>query len=242
MGSAAPLAAAQAYNLAFQISPIILVGGIASGSLGNMLPIIALTGQAASFLQGVVSSGNLSATDFFASFQPVAGGTLINNTVGTYPFANQSVAANAIIQQPLNISLRMLCPVNQEGGYLTKLPILTSLQQSFQNHNASGGLYNIATPGFVYTNCIMTGMQDVTPGNTAQQQVEFQIDFTQPLVTTQQTSSAFSSLMGKLQAGQPVTSSSWSGIGPSTGTPAPGAAQGNSGLTGSAINFLSSPL
>ena len=44
-----------AYNLAFQVSPIILNGGIASSTLGGVLPIIALTGQLAALAQGIAT-------------------------------------------------------------------------------------------------------------------------------------------------------------------------------------------
>lgn len=89
-----------AYDLAFQVTPIILNQGIASQSLGGMLPIIGLTGQLAAFAQGVLTNG-LSLNDFYARFVPIPGSTVLSNAVGTYPFANQRVAGNAYIEQPL---------------------------------------------------------------------------------------------------------------------------------------------
>jgi len=230
------------YDLAFQVSPIILVDGIASGTLGGMLPIIGLVGQAAALVQGVASSGTLSPDDFFARYVPLPGGTLINNTIGTYPFANQQVAANAIIQQPLNISLHMIAPVKESGGYLTKLAIFTSLQNSLNQHNNAGGSYHIATPAFLYTNCLMTAMTDITSGTTNQKQVEFQLDFVRPLITQQQASEAYNSLMGKLSGGSQVTSSGWSSASALSGSPAQGAAGSITNAAGSVINYLSQPL
>lgn len=213
-----------AYDLAFQVSPIILVGG----SYGAGMPIIGLVGQLAALAQGVVAGG-VSTDAFFARFLPLPGGTLISNAIGRYPFANQQVAANAVIQQPLNISLRMICPVRETGGYLTKLAILTSLQTSLQAHCSAGGTFNIATPGLIYTNCIMTGMTDITSGTTNQKQVEFQLDFEQPLITQAAATAALNTLMGKLTNGGQVTSSDWSG--------ANGLSNTANGLTGDVQTF-----
>jgi hypothetical protein len=204
-------AARTLYDLAFQISPIILTGGSVASVPGGALPIIMLTGQLASFVQGALTGGGLSTDDFFARFLVVPGGNLVNNAIGMYPFANQQVAANAIIQQPLSISLVMECPVRDDMGYLTKTAILTSLATSLKNHNTSGGLYTIATPAYLYTNCIMTSMTDVTGGATKQQQVRWQFDFVQPIVTVQGAQATMNGLMSKVSNGSQVTDSSWSG-------------------------------
>ena len=205
------------------------------------MPIIGLTGQLLSLAQGVLSSGGLSTDDFFAQYLPIPGGTLINNAIGTYPFANQQVAANAIIEQPLNISLQMIAPVRDTGGYLTKLALFTALQSSLRAHNDAGGTYHIATPAFIYTNCVMTAMTDITSGTTKQKQVEWQLDFIRPLVTQQQATNAFSALMGKLVGGGQVTSPSWSGPVAAVGSAVQGAVQGIGNLAGSVNTFLSSP-
>jgi hypothetical protein len=240
-------AASIAYDLSFQISPIILVGGIAANTLGGMLPIIALGGQTLSALQGVASTG-LNTDAFFARYVPIPGGTLINQSIATYPFANQATAANSTIQQPLNISLRMIAPVKDTAGYLTKTAIWVSLQNSLVAHNAAGGLYHIATPAFIYTNCLMTQMTDVTGGGGHQQQIEYQLDFTQPLVTQTQASSAYSALMGKLSSGAQVTAptvagtSIWSNAAVAVGSAAQNALQGITQITGVVNQYLSTPL
>lgn len=234
-----------AYELAFQVSPIILQGGITSALTGNMLPIIGLTGQLASFAQGVASNGGIGANDFFAQYLPIPGGTLINNSVGMYPFANQQVAANAVIEQPLNISLLMIAPVKDAGGYVTKTAIFTALQASLRKHNNSGGTYAIATPAFVYTNCIMTGMTDVTSGEGKQQQIEWQLDFIKPLITASQATTAFGSLAHAIDSGQQVVGQpGYSGAAAGTGAPLPGATSliaGASYLSGAVNNFLATP-
>ena len=205
-----------AYDLAFQISPIIMTGGTASGLLGAALPVLALLGD----LQSLLQTGN---SDDAPRYTVMTGGTLINNSVGMYPFANQQVAANAIIEQPLNISLHMKAPVNTRGGYILKMPIFTALRTAFQQHNTSGGTYAIATPAYIYTNCLMTSMTDIT-SSEKQQQIEWQIDFVKPLITKSQAQEAYSARAGKLANGQKVASGAgWSGVGAAAGTQAPGA-------------------
>lgn len=222
-------AARDAYDLSFQVSPIFLTGGLAQGLQGGILPVIALLGQAAGLLQGVVTSG-FSMSDFNARFVPMPGASVISNTVGTYPFANQYVAANAIVQQPLNVSLQMITPIKDLGGYLTKLAIFTSFQQSLASHNAAGGTYTIATPSYIYTGCIMTGMNDITSGETRQQQIIWQLDFVQPLVSLNQAQNAQSALMSKLSGGQ-TTGGLW--------TAASGNAPGSELAIGQAAGGLS---
>jgi hypothetical protein len=200
MSSAADAYMAQ-YNLAFQVSPIILQGGIAKSGL---IPIIQLYNQVGKLTPGA------TVDDFFAQYLPLKGGTLISNAVGMYPFANQTIAANAVIQQPLTISLRMICPVNQPGGYITKLAIVTALQGSLQLHNASGGTYVVATPAFVYPNLIMTGMTDITSEEGVQQQIEWQLDFIAPLLTLAAAAAAQNNFMTTITGGgQIVGTPAW---------------------------------
>jgi hypothetical protein len=165
-----------AFDLSFQISPILLQNGIVTAQ-GNIAPITDYTGGSPASLD-----------DAFARYLPMPGSTLISQTVATYPFANQAVAANATIQQPLTISLMMIVPVNTPGGYLKKLSLFSGLQASLQQHNAAGGTYIIATPAFVYSYVIMVSMTDVTPQVSAdgnkQLQSAYQLDFIQPLVTS----------------------------------------------------------
>ena len=84
------------YGAAFQISPIILNGGIAS-AVGGAIPISAITETVG--LVGAAAGGSL--TQSFASFRPLAGSTLIRNQVAEFPFFTQQIASNAMIQQPL---------------------------------------------------------------------------------------------------------------------------------------------
>ncbi|MHB8914734.1 MAG: hypothetical protein ACYC4K_02855 [Thiobacillus sp.] len=195
------------YDLAFQVSPIIFTGG----EFTFPMPVIGLIGQLAALAQGA-ATGGVSIDDFYARYLPLPGGTVINNAIGTYPFANQQVAANAIIEQPKNISLMMVSPVRDVGGYLTKMAVFTALQTSFQNHNRSGGTYTILTPAFIYTDCIMPAMTDITGGDTKQQQVRWQLDFVKPLVSISDANAAFSNQLNMIAGGGKLTTSAPSGI------------------------------
>jgi len=210
----------------FEKNALILLGGLTGGPQNTALASL--------------YAGGLDLT-----FMPLKGGTLVENQVGMYPFANQSVAANAIITQPLRISLLMIAPAGSVGnatngfgisgpggssvGYLSKAKAMTALAQAFQQHNNLGGLYGIYTPAYAYANCIMTGMFDISDGRSQQVQYQWRLDFVQPLITQQQAQQAMSSLMQKLsdqspQIGQPA----WSG--PSNGNPAQLPVTANSGL------------
>jgi hypothetical protein len=208
-----------AFQLSFQLSPIVLTNGIAENIPGGMLPIIALT-EAANFVTGLLSGGEIESLDnFFAHYTPMAQATLIDNQVGTYPFANQNVAANAIIGQPLTISLKMICPVKSDFGYAAKLVTFMALQAALAKHNNSGGTYIIATPSYLYTNCLFLRMSDISSGESAQAQNAWQLDFFQPLLTQEQAQQAQSSLMKKISDGTKIDGNpSWSGLSSSVGS------------------------
>ena len=65
-----------AYDLAFQISPIILKGGSVSSAQGGMLPIIGLLSEIAGFAQAAATNG-IAVEDFPFRFVPIPGGTII---------------------------------------------------------------------------------------------------------------------------------------------------------------------
>lgn len=194
-----------AFKLSFELSPIILTGGAVADIPGAMLPIIALT-EAASFVTGLLD-GNIddNLDNYFAHFYTVPGGKLVNNAIGEYPFANQQVAANAIIAQPLNISLRMICPAKGQGGYALKLATMVALQAVIAKHNNSGGTYTVATPSQFYTSLICTGLTDVSTQGAKQPQSEWQWDFTQPLLTEAAANAAMNSFMNRQTLGLPST-------------------------------------
>ena len=109
-----PASSGQAqFEQTFAINPVFLVGGIAGATPGATVPLMSYL-QATNFAT-LLSAGNagFDLDDSFAYFEPIPGSTLIANQIGAYPFANLATAANAIITQPLNISLRMIVPVRQ---------------------------------------------------------------------------------------------------------------------------------
>lgn len=206
----------EAFQLSFQLSPIILTGGLAGLVPGGMLPIVAIT-EALDFAAGLLSGGSsVNPDNFFAQFVPLPGGSLINNNIGKYPFANNAVAANAIIAQPLNISMRMICPAKGPAGHAVKLATLLALKTALANHNNSGGTYTVATPSYFYTNCVMTGMKDVTT-DVKQPQSQWQLDFEQPLLTEADALLSMNSMMSKIGGGLP-TDGAWSGLGTTVGS------------------------
>lgn len=165
----------------------------------------------------------------FATFLPLPGGTLISQSVPMYPFANVFVAANATIQEPISVSLVMIAPVNQRGGYSAKLSTFSAFQASITKHNALAGVYVVATPALVYDDVLMTAMTDITSEDFQQKQIEWQIDFIKPLVSQASAISAYGSLMGRLQSGV-KTAPSYSG--------GPAASPANQqGVTGALANI-----
>lgn len=201
-----------AADLAYRCSPIFLTGGIATETIGGVMPMLLLTeslGFANSILTGDIPT---STDDFFAHFFPLPGASLIANSVGAYPFANQTVAANALISEPLNLSMQMICPPRGVGAYVTKMATISALQAALYKHNNMGGMYTIATPGYIYTSMIMTGFRDVTPNPDMLPQSQFQLDFMRPLTQLTEAQQVQSTLMSKLTNGA-KTSTSWSSTG-----------------------------
>ena len=103
------------FKLSFELSPIYLTGGIAGNISGGYMPIIQLTqGLDFSTLLGGLT---LDPDDYFAHFKPISGKRLTSQAIGTFPFANQATAANAVIQMPLNVSMLMICPAGNSVSY-----------------------------------------------------------------------------------------------------------------------------
>lgn len=190
------------FMLTYQLSPIMFVGGGVGGSVpGGMVPIISYT-QGQDFDTGLLSQSNpdLKLDDYFAHFMPLTGSTLIDYAVGGYPFINQTTAANALIANPLKLSMLMTCPVRGDSPYSQKLSTLTALQSTIASHIAQGGLFNVATPAFLYTNVILTAIRDVTQGESPQVQYQWVWEFVQPLVTLVAAQAAENTQMKKISS------------------------------------------
>lgn len=95
------------------------------------------------------------------------------------------------------------------GGYVGKLAVITSLAKSISQHNALGGTYSVVTPSYIYTDCVLSVIQDVSPElSTQQQQVQYmwRWDFYQPLVLTQAAATnSLNSIMQKIKQGLPLS-------------------------------------
>lgn len=198
------------YGAAFQVSPIFLTGGLSttlgvSGSLGfgfqlglplSLLTEISTIDPLGIALQGVPSQA-------FANYRPLPGSTLIKYQIAEYPFYNQQIAANAVIKQPNAVSMLMYCPASKNTDVTHKIAIMSALKYTLDNHMQQGGTFTVATPSYIYTNCLMTGMTDVSTEQTNQAQWAYQMDFTQPLLTFENAPSTLNSILGGMIGATP---------------------------------------
>lgn len=203
-----------AIQLTYQVCPIVLSGGAASQIPGGMLPMLSLfSGPGGNGLGLPYDIGDLD--NAFGAFNVLPGGTLVTQTVAKYPFANQNVAANATIREPLTLSVIMDAPIRQ-GGISYKQMIMTSLKATLDNHNNAGGTYIVITPAYMYTDLIMTSLTDNSRSNNSLPQNAWRFDFEKPLVSLADLQGAQNQLMSQLTNGNP-TSGSLSGV--QVGTP-----------------------
>ena len=146
----------------------------------------------------------------FGAFTVIPGGTLVNQTAATYPWANQHVAANATIFEPLTVSLIWDTPMRGEGAWGRKFATITNVQSRLTAHNNGGGTYTVVTPSFIYQNLILKGMTDSSRGSNPVPQNAWRFDFEKPLVRIEDLRAAQSLMMSKLTKGLP-TNGYWTG-------------------------------
>lgn len=200
----------QAWRLAFEVSPILLVDGIAADIPGGTLPIAVFT-EGLNILDGALH-GELA--DNSTRFMPMPGTTLIQQDVGTYPFYNQATAANAVVQKPNKVIMQMIRPASTSSGYANKTMTFMALKLALDKHNQSGGSYTVLTPSFIYTGCLLRSMVDnagFSPQNK-QAQYSWSFEFEQPLLTISQLDAAMGNLMSKFSSGAKTDGLSWSGV------------------------------
>lgn len=208
------------FQLQYELGPIFLVNGIAQNVAGQVMSILQLIQPDYQELT--------DASEYFARFQPMPGGTLIDNEVADYPFANQTVAANSIIARPLRVSMMMTCPSNSDNPYPNKTSTISSLKKSLDQHNQQGGSYIVVTPAYVYPNSLLVNLHDASGSQSKQVQNAWQWDFVRPLLTVEEAQYTLNSLLNKINGGLPIQ-----------GQPT------NSGLnstTGNAITGATSPV
>lgn len=184
----------------FQTSAIVLTNGLAStiwkginGATSNLLPSflqnalpLSIFTEALNTTVGGVQqlSGTGVLNQSFANYKPLPGSTLAKFQIAEYPFYNQQIAANASIQQPNTISMLMYCPATSATSLSgIKLGIMSLVKATIDNHVQAGGTFTVITPTYVYTDCLLTGITDVSTEETLQVQWAYQWDFVQPLLT-----------------------------------------------------------
>ncbi|AXD05078.1 hypothetical protein XS28_08000 [Salmonella enterica subsp. enterica] len=203
----------QAFKLAFEVSPILLVDGIASDIPGGVMPIAVLT-EGLSIVNGLLH-GEIR-TRSMAAFTPMAGTTLIQQEISNLNFYNQVTAANATIRKPNRVVMQMIRPASTEdGGYATKGMTFTALKMALDMHNQYGGCYTVMTPSFIYTRCLMRSFVDTSGFSEQNKQVQhtWQLEFEQPLSSVEQTVTTLASVLDKFDKGIPEDGPlSWSGI------------------------------
>jgi hypothetical protein len=211
--------AMNAWDLVYRVSPILLTGGLASsltssfstsGLFGSVLSSISSIGiPIAAIIDpiGLLSADTLSTDDLFAHFTPIAGGTLLDFEAALFPYANQTVASNAMIQRELEISMTMECAYRGTGSMITRIAALAAFQATISAHVASGGLFTVLTPAMIYTNAQLLRITDISSDPVTPQTL-FQLDFRRPLITLADAAAASSTMMSKLSGGQ-QTNGSW---------------------------------
>jgi hypothetical protein len=199
-------------QLSYQVCPIILTGGIAAQIPGGMLPMLHLFSSVGGNSLALPFEMN-DLDDAFGAFNVLPGGTLVSQQIAKYPFANQDVAANAVIREPLTLSVIMDAPMRGPNAWQVKQIVMSMLKATLESHNNSGGTYTVATPAWLYTNLVMLSLTDNSRGNNSLPQNAWRFDFERPLVALAELQGSQSSLMGKL-SNQTPTSGTQTGIQP----------------------------
>jgi hypothetical protein len=193
-------------QLSYQVCPIILTGGTAAQVPGGMLPMLSLfaTGETTS-LGLPFDIGDLDSA--FGAFNVLPGGTLVIQEVAKYPFANQWVAANAVIRQPITVSVIMDSPMRPPSNqpflnvWEYKQTVFTALKATLDSHNNVGGTYTVATPAFIYDNMVMISLTDNSRGNNSLPQNAWRFDFERPLIVLSELQEAQNLQMQKITNG-----------------------------------------
>jgi hypothetical protein len=206
-------------QLLYQLTPIWLRDGVATNINGGVLPILSILNYevfaALNNLQNFQDESpviqNSVADDWnfenaFAIFQPAPGGSLVKQSIAEYPWANLSVAANAIVREALSVSMIMLTPMKEKNSWALKQSRMSTLKSVLDAHNNLGGTYIVFTPAFIYDNMCMEDLTDISTSSNPLPQNTWRWNFRQPLVSLQDLYGAENNLISKLSAGLPTTS------------------------------------
>lgn len=211
---AAAQVAKEVFRTAYEVSPILLSGGIASSIPGGIMPIVTLT-DGIGIVNGLLQGNGFNQDSFSSAFFPGSGSTLLAQDVSDYPFFNQATAANAVVQRPNQISMNMVRPANTIGNtYPAKLMTFTALKLALEKHNQIGGTYIVLTPAYIYTGCLLRALTDISSFSEQNKQVQstWAFSFEQPLLTISQLDAVMGNLMNKFDSGVPQS------VDPSSGT------------------------
>jgi hypothetical protein len=190
------MAARNEFEFKHVLCPILLKNGLAEKLPDKLMPIVQLTQQ-----QGYP----LTPAGYFAHFKVVQGSTFMQSTVASYPFANSATAGNAIVEQPINVSLLMYCPASAINRTESRAQTMTNLISSLNSHKAQGGLFVVYTPLFIYDNCVLVAMRDASEGEHSAMQNGVILDFQRPMIMTMdEADTAQNTLMSKLSKGEKV--------------------------------------
>jgi len=205
----------------YEIAPIMLVGGIASGLPDSMMNILQLT-------EGDQNANYDDPNQYFAHYKVLSGSSLQDWGIAEYPFASMIMAANAVIKNPLKVSLLMACPAQTKvpTNLIQRQATINRLKSSLDDHISQGGYFIVSTPGFTYSNCLLTALHDITNPTEKQVQFLYQWDFVQPLITQSQAQITLNALYNKLDKGLPTQDLNNSGLSnvvnnPATNQPQP---------------------
>ena len=188
---------AQTFWTSYQINPIYLVNGAAGGGLMAISQLL----NAAAYSNGYSSPSSAGTSDTFGQFRLLPGGTLIDNELAEYPFANMTTAADAVITRPLVLSLEMLVPADDKITLSGRLSIMTNLVTTLQSHIAQGGSFNVQTPSYIYQNCLLLNIADTSELDIGSQpQTRWQWNFRQPLITIEAAQAVQNQALAKISA------------------------------------------
>lgn len=207
------------YQLLYQITPIFLNNGIATNIGGGIVPIMALLNPNAYNILFSGGSGEFNMDSYFGIFQPASGGSLITQQIAEYPFANLSVAANATVKSPIEVSMIMVTPMKTQYAWAVKNATMTALKAALDTHNNMGGTYTVFTPAFTYYDMIMLGLSDMSNPQIALPQNTWKWDFRKPLVNQTDLVFAENNLYAKITGGV-QTSTEWTSALTALGLPA----------------------
>ena len=187
-----------AIETVYELSPILLKNGIASEREEKLMLIGELT-QSLPPLPLTENNG------FFAHWKTIGGGSLMQNSVAQYPLANQATAGNAIVQQPVNISMLMYCPATSLYNFALRRTFISGILSSLDLHVRLGGLFVVYTPFFTYDNCVLTGIRDASEGSVTELQNAMIFDFMRPMIMDEQEAqTAQNAFMSKITDGEKI--------------------------------------